>query len=61
MTGSRNWKSDGLGETGETYLVGQDYLMRSVSRFLVEDPKEYAETLRKIGDNIAVLQQVRPG
>ncbi len=23
----------GLGETGESYLVGQDYLMRSDSRF----------------------------
>lgn len=49
MTGNRNWRSDGLGETGETYLVGQDYLMRSVSRFLVEDPKGYAKTLRGIG------------
>lgn len=49
MTGNRNWRSDGLGETGETYLVGQDYLMRSVSRFLVEDPKGYAKTLRGLG------------
>jgi len=28
--------SDGLGETGETYLVGQDFLMRSDSRFAEE-------------------------
>lgn len=27
-------QSDGLGETGETYLVGSDYLMRSDSRFI---------------------------
>lgn len=26
----------GLGETGETYLVGQDFLMRSDSRFIQE-------------------------
>lgn len=49
MTGNRNWKSDGLGETGETYLVGQDYLMRSVSRFLAENPKAYAQSLQAIG------------
>ncbi|MCW8883909.1 MAG: methyl-accepting chemotaxis protein [Motiliproteus sp.] len=29
--------SEGLGESGETYLVGNDYLMRSQSRF-VEEP-----------------------
>lgn len=28
--------ADGLGETGETYLVGDDYLMRSDSRFAEE-------------------------
>lgn len=58
MTGNRKWKSDGLGETGETYLVGQDYLMRSVSRFLVEDPKKYAETLRKIGVSEKIINKI---
>ncbi len=32
----------GLGETGETYLAGQDDLMRSNSREIIDDPKEYA-------------------
>lgn len=58
MTGNRNWKSDGLGETGETYLVGQDYLMRSVSRFLVEDPKGYAQTLLKIGVSEKIINRI---
>ncbi|MGA9381816.1 MAG: adenylate/guanylate cyclase domain-containing protein [Phormidium sp.] len=49
MTGNRNWESDGLGKTGETYLVGRDALMRSVSRFLVQDPQGYAKTLRSLG------------
>lgn len=31
----------GLGDTGETYLVGPDGLMRSNSRHLIEDPEEY--------------------
>lgn len=58
MTGNRNWESDGLGQTGETYLVGQDSLMRSVSRFLVQDPKGYAETLRSLGMNEVVINRI---
>jgi class 3 adenylate cyclase len=49
MTGNRNWESDGLGKTGESYLVGRDFLMRSVSRFLVQDPQGYAQALRSLG------------
>jgi class 3 adenylate cyclase len=49
MTGNRNWEADGLGKTGETYLVGRDSLMRSASRFFVQDPQKYSETLRSLG------------
>jgi len=48
MTGNKNWKKDGLGNSGETYLVGQDRTMRSVSRFLIEEPDRYLELLRNI-------------
>lgn len=41
MTGGGQWEADGLGETGETYLVGPDRLMRSTSRRLIEDPVAY--------------------
>lgn len=41
MTGGRNWKDSGLGDSGEVYLVGLDKTMRSVSRDLVEDPERY--------------------
>jgi class 3 adenylate cyclase len=41
MTGGRNWEDSGLGRSGEAYLVGEDRLMRSVSRDLVEDPESY--------------------
>lgn len=30
-----DWEGDGLGKTGEVYLVGPDFLMRSDSRFVV--------------------------
>lgn len=59
MTGNRNWKSDGLGESGETYLVGNDYLMRSVSRFLVEDLDKYIQTLRGLGTNEETINRIK--
>jgi class 3 adenylate cyclase len=44
MTGGGNWADSGLGQTGETYIVGaNDQLMRSQSRDMLEDPEAYAE------------------
>ena len=48
MTGNQHWAKDGLGETGETYLVGPDFTMRSVSRFLIEDREGYFSALEKL-------------
>ena len=59
MTGNRKWESDGLGKSGETYLVGQDYLMRSVSRFLIETPEEYIQTLINLGVNKETIARIR--
>lgn len=43
MTVGGEWQENGLGATGETYLVGGDERsMRSISRALLEDPKAYA-------------------
>jgi class 3 adenylate cyclase len=60
MTGNRNWERDGLGKTGESYLVGRDFLMRSMSRSLVQDQKGYIQALRSLGvkePNIRRIQQ----
>lgn len=46
MTNEERWQEAGLGESGETYLVGQDRLARSISRFLIEDPSGYLGMLR---------------
>ncbi len=59
MTGKKNWQSDGLGKSGETYLVGQDYLMRSISRFLVEDREQYLQTLRSLGVSETTLKRIQ--
>ena len=48
MTGDNGWEKDGLGKTGETYLIGEDYYMRSNSRFLIEDKIEDGEWLSQL-------------
>jgi class 3 adenylate cyclase len=58
MTGNRKWEADGLGESGETYLVGRDFLMRSVSRFLEQDPKGYGDILRSLGVKESVISRI---
>lgn len=45
MTHDKHWVESGLGASGETYLVGADFTMRSMSRFLIEDQKGYEEAL----------------
>lgn len=61
MTGNQQWQQDGLGRTGETILVGQDSLMRSVSRFFLDNPTAFLASLKSRGfkdDTILRLQQV---
>ncbi len=41
LTSNQAWEEEGLGRTGETYIAGPDFLMRSDSRFLLEDPTAY--------------------
>ena len=60
MTGNQSWQKDGLGSTGQTFLVGSDSLMRSASRFHLNDPNAYLAELRSLGtkeDAIARLRQ----
>ena len=46
MTSHERWAEIGLGKSGETYLVGGDNLMRSQSRFLIEDKAGFLSSLR---------------
>jgi len=46
MTNRHHWREVGLGDTGETYLVGSDHTLRNVSRFQIEDTRQYLEALR---------------
>ena len=48
MTSNGEWEEEGLGKTGETFLVGNDEpqpLLRSDARKLLESPEEYYKIL----------------
>ena len=49
MTHDRQWAKVGLGESGESIVVDSNYLLRSDSRFQIEDEAGYVESLRKAG------------
>ena len=46
MTSSGNWEQEGMGASGEVYLVGEDASLRTSSRFLIEDKEGYLQALR---------------
>jgi methyl-accepting chemotaxis protein len=48
LTGNNAWEEDGLGKTGEIYLVGDDKLKRTNSRLMIDSPAKYLETMREI-------------
>lgn len=47
LSGNRHWVAEGLGKSGEVYLLGPDQTMRNDSRFLIEDRNAFIATLRK--------------
>lgn len=49
LTGGEQWAEQGLGDTGEVYVAGQDKLMRSVSRELIEDPEKFEKDVVAAG------------
>ena len=59
MTNNKKWSDMGLGRTGETYLVGQDYTLRNQSRFLIEDSANYFRMLNRLGVDRKVSDQIR--
>ncbi len=58
MTGDKKWRELGLGETGEVYVVGRDFKMRSDSRELVENPKQFVENLKENGTDSKLIQKM---
>ena len=59
MTHDQQWHEAGLGASGETYIVGSDKRLRSMSRFLVEDMEAYLQALEQAGVGQEVLDKIR--
>jgi class 3 adenylate cyclase len=59
MTGNQRWQQDGLGSSGETILVGHDGLMRSASRFYLENPADFLERLKARGFKEGALERLK--
>ncbi|MDP1801590.1 MAG: SpoIIE family protein phosphatase [Bacteroidota bacterium] len=59
MTNKQNWNNVGLGNTGETYIVGDDFKIRNQSRFLIEDSVNYFKMLSDIGEDKKVIEQIK--
>lgn len=59
MTNKREWAQVGLGATGETYIVGDDFTLRNQSRFLIEDSANYFKMIKEIGLPDATVERIR--
>lgn len=57
MTDNRQWAATGLGQTGETFLVGADDLMRSDSRLFLQDPQAFKQNVIAAGTPPDVAEQ----
>jgi len=58
MTFENKWSEVGLGSSGETYLVGDDHLLRSQSRFLHDDKEGYFKALTEAGIDTKVVDKI---
>ena len=58
MTSQRAWSEVGLGYSGETYIVGEDLLMRNQSRFLIEDREGYLQAIRESGLDESIIKKI---
>jgi len=59
MTSEKNWKNEGYGNTGESYIVASDYGMRNDSRRLIEAPERYIEELKQAGVEASLIDNIR--
>lgn len=59
MTGNRGWVRDGLGETGESIIIGQDRLLRTNARPYLENPEQFLAQLSAAGASKEILNRIR--
>jgi len=61
MTYGGQWREVGLGNSGESYLIGADLKLRSPSRFHVEDVDGFTRSLRAAGMNSELVEHLTRG
>lgn len=59
MTNRHAWEEVGLGESGETYLVSEDFTLRNQSRFLIEDRENYFKMIEEIGTPKETIEKIK--
>jgi signal transduction histidine kinase len=59
MTSGSHWLQEGLGRTGETYIVGDDFSMRNDSRFFIQDPAAYIARLERAGADSLLVARIQ--
>jgi PAS domain S-box-containing protein len=59
MTSHNSWSNIGLGDSGETYIVGGDYTLRNQSRFLIEDKENYFNAIQQIGIAQPIIDKIK--
>ncbi len=58
MTNNSNWKQIGLGDSGETYIVGSDHKLRTNSRPFLESPTVYINDMKRQRMDEKLLQEI---
>lgn len=59
MIAAESWQSEGFGRSGETYIVGEDFLMRTNSRFAVENLDGFLSHLKSLEVDNSTLKKIR--
>ena len=59
MTSKSRWADVGLGASGETYIVANDFKLRSQSRFLLDDAEGYFQALKENGFSSDVISKIQ--
>jgi class 3 adenylate cyclase len=59
MTYGGKWSEVGLGKTGETYLVGEDKLLRTDPRLFLEDRSAYFQALERAKFDPEQIERIR--
>lgn len=59
MTNRHEWANVGLGESGETYIVADDFTLRNQSRFFIEDQENYFKMIEEIGTPESTITKIK--